>query len=69
MPEELRRREGRLEKIREAKERLEERARRREQERAEARGAEAVAAARAVPRPKEQSNFTGPGSRTMKSSP
>ena len=72
LPEELRRREGRLEKIREAKERLEERARKREQERAEARGAEpeevAAAAARAVPRPKEQSNFTGPGSRIMKSS-
>ena len=39
LPEELRRREGRLEKIREAKRRLEERARSRGQERAEARGA------------------------------
>ena len=38
LPEELRRREGRLEKIREAKRRLEERARGRGQERAEARG-------------------------------
>ena len=40
LPEELRRREGRLEKIREAKRRLEERARGRGQERAEARGLE-----------------------------
>ena len=72
LPEELRRREGRLEKIREAKRRLEERARSRGQERAEARGAgveeAAAAAAREVPRPKEQSNFTDPESRIMKSS-
>ena len=73
LPEELRRREGRLEKIREAKRRLEERARDRGQERAEARGgagAEEVTAAtaRAVPQPKEQSNFTDPDSRIMKTS-
>ena len=72
LPEELRRREGRLEKMREAKQRLEERARNRAQERAEARGAgpeEVIAAgARAAPRPKEQSNFTDPDSRIMKTS-
>jgi len=72
LPEELRRREGRLEKIREAKRRLEERARSRGQERAEAKGAgpEEVAAAAAgeVPQPKEQSNFTDPDSRIMKTS-
>ena len=72
LPEELRRREGRLEKIREAKRRLEERARSRGQERAEARSAgsqeAAAAAAREVPRPKEQSNFTDPDSRIMKTS-
>ncbi len=72
LPEELRRREGRLEKIREAKRRLVERARSRGQERAEARGGGpeevAAAAAREVPRPKEQSNFTDPDSRIMKTS-
>ncbi len=72
LPEELRRRDGRLEKIREAKRRLEERARSRGQERAEARGAgpeeAAAATAREVPRPKEQSNFTDPDSRIMKTS-
>jgi transposase len=70
LPEELRRREGRLEKIRAAKARLEERARVRARERAQARGAspEAVEAAvqSAVPGPKEQSNFTDPESRIMK---
>jgi transposase len=70
LPEELRRREGRLEKIRAAKARLEERARQRARERAEAHGAEpdrvAAAEARAVPGPKEQSNFTDPDSRIMK---
>ena len=72
LPEGLRRREGRLEKIREAKGRLEERARSRGQERVEGRGAGreevAAAAARAVPKPKEQSNFTDPDSRIMKTS-
>ena len=72
LPEELRRREVRLAEMREAKVRLEERARRRARERAEGGGygpeeAEAVAA-KAVPRPKEQSNFTDPDSRIMKSS-
>lgn len=70
LPEELRRREGRLAKIQEAKHRLEERARLRARERAEERGKrpEEVAAseATAVPRPKEQSNFTDPESRIMK---
>lgn len=72
LPEELRRREGRLEKIREAKRRLEERARNRAQDRAEGQGAGAeemaAAVAREVPRPKEQSNFTDPDSRIMKTS-
>lgn len=70
LPEELRRREGRLEKIREAKGRLEARARSRARQRAQARGAEpeqvAVAEAAAAPSPKEQSNFTDPDSRIMK---
>ena len=72
LPEELRRREVRLAKMREAKVRLEERAERRARARAEGGGAgpEGVeaAAAKAVPRPKEQSNFTDPDSRIMKSS-
>ena len=72
LPEELRRREVRLAKMREAKVRLEERAKRRARERAEGGGSgpEGVeaAAAKAVPRPKEQSNFTDPDSRIMKSS-
>ena len=58
--------------MREAKVRLEERAERRARARAEGGGAgpEGVeaAAAKAVPRPKEQSNFTDPDSRIMKSS-
>ena len=70
LPEELRRREGRLEKIREAKRRLEERARTRTGARAEAKGATpgevAAAKAAAKPSPKEQSNFTDPDSRIMK---
>ena len=70
LPEELARREGRLEKIRAAKARLEERARQRARERAEANGAGAAevaeAAAQAQPDPKEQSNFTDPDSRIMK---
>jgi transposase len=72
LPEELRRREGRLEKIREAKRRLEERARMRARERMEARGAApedvAAAEAAATPKPKEQSNFTDPDSRILKTS-
>jgi transposase len=70
LPEELRRREGRLAKIREAKARLEERAEDRARERAEGRGAApeevAAAVAAAVPGEKEQSNFTDPDSRIMK---
>jgi len=70
LPEELRRREGRLAKIREAKARLEERAEDRARERAEGRGASeeeiALAVAAAVPGEKEQSNFTDPDSRIMK---
>ena len=70
LPEELRRREGRLAKIREAKARLEERAEDRERERAEGRGASdeevATAVEAAVPGEKEQSNFTDPDSRIMK---
>jgi hypothetical protein len=72
LPEELRRREGRLEKIREAKGRLEARARSRARQRAEGRQGEpeevAAAEAAAVPRPREQSNFTDPESRIMKTS-
>jgi transposase len=70
LPEELRRRESRLAKIAEAKARLEERARQRARERATTHGASEAeveaAEARAVPRPKEQSNFTDPDSRIMK---
>jgi transposase len=70
LPEELQRREGRLAKIQAAKARLEERARQRARERAQAKGASeadvAEAAAGAVPGPKEQSNFTDPDSRIMK---
>jgi transposase len=70
LPKELRRREGRLAKIQEAKKRLEERAEGRAREREEAKGAtpEEIAAAeeRARPGAKEQSNFTDPDSRIMK---
>jgi transposase len=70
LPDELRRREERLAKIQEAKRRLEERARLRARKRAEGQGKEpqeiAADEARAVPRPKEQSNFTDPQSRIMK---
>ncbi|HVE79993.1 MAG TPA: IS1182 family transposase [Gemmatimonadaceae bacterium] len=70
LPEELRRREGRLAKIREAKARLEERAEERARERAVARGASddeiAATMEAAVPGEKEQSNFTDPDSRIMK---
>lgn len=71
LPEELRRREERLTKIREAKRRLEARAQERARERATARGGTpeqtAVAVAAAVPGEREQSNFTDPDSRIMKS--
>lgn len=70
LPEELRRREGRLKKIQEAKARLEERARNRAEERERAKGADAdkveAAGEQAKPRDKEQSNFTDPDSRIMK---
>jgi transposase len=70
LPEELQRRESRLRKIAEAKARLEERARQRARDRATGRGASeqeaSDAGARAVPGPKEQSNFTDPESRIMK---
>ena len=70
LPDELRRREGRLAKIQEAKRRLEERARLRAGKRAEDKGKEPeeveAAQAKAVPLPKEQSNFTDPQSRIMK---
>ena len=71
LPEELQRRETRLQKLREAKQRLEERARKRAREQAEHRGATAEEAAakeaKAVPKDREQSNFTDPDSRIMKS--
>ena len=70
LPDELRRREGRLAKIQEAKRRLEERARLRARKRAEDQGKEleeiVADEARAVPLPREQSNFTDPQSRIMK---
>lgn len=70
LPKELQRREGRLEKIRAAKERLEKRAQGQVREREEARGAtpEEIATAEAATRPedREQSNFTDPESRIMK---
>lgn len=70
LPAELRRREGRLAKIQAAKARLDERTRERTQARKEATGAPpeevAEAVAQAVPGAKEQSNFTDPESRIMK---
>lgn len=70
LPEELRRREGRLTKLQDAKARLEARAQERARARAEARGATpeevATAVAQVVPGEKEQSNFTDPDSRIMK---
>jgi transposase len=70
LPEELRLRDKRLQRLREAKARLEERARERTRQRAEARQAspeEAEAAVgKAVPKAKEQTNFTDPDSRIMK---
>jgi len=78
LPEELQRREagsalpaeGRLAKIREAKARLEERARVRTEEVLLAKGVDAdvakAAGQSAEPRDKEQSNFTDPDSRIMK---
>lgn len=73
LPAELARRQSRLEKIRQAKAMLEERAKaeaaaeaaRRE---AEGRAAPKVAPADAVPEPKDQINFTDPESRIMKAS-
>ena len=80
LPEDLRRRETRLAKIREAKQALEEEARERAEAAAEAKArdkgededtvAERVAQAgeKAVPRPRAQRNFTDPESRIMKTS-
>ena len=80
LPQELRRRESRLAKIREAKQALEDQARERAEqavrEKAAARGEDedttaqrvAAAAAAAVPKPKAQRNFTDPQSRIMKTS-
>jgi transposase len=78
LPEDLRRRETRLAKIRQAKKALEDEARQAAQERAEQKArdrgedddtvAERVAEARqtAVPKPKAQRNFTDPESKIMK---
>jgi transposase len=70
LPEELRRREIRLAKIKAAKERLAERAKQRVRDRLAAKGASAEeiaeAEGKAEPLPKEQSNFTDPDSRIMK---
>jgi len=80
LPEELRRRETRLAKIREAKQALEDEARERAQAAAEAKAAEkgedeettaervAAAVEKATVRPKAQRNFTDPESRIMKTS-
>lgn len=80
LPEELRRRESRLKKIREAKQALEDEARERAEAAARAKGAAkgqdedtttarvAEATAAAVPKPKAQRNFTDPQSRIMKTS-
>ena len=80
LPEELRRRESRLAKIRQAKAALEDEARERAEADAEAKARErgedddtvaqrvAEAAAKAVPKPKAQRNFTDPESRIMKTS-
>jgi transposase len=80
LPEELRRRETRLAKIREAKQALEEEARERARAAAEAKAAEkgededataervATAVNKAAPRPKAQRNFTDPESKIMKTS-
>ena len=59
LPDELARREGRLAKITEGKAALE----------AEAAQRAAAAAARAIPKPKAQRNFTDPDSRIMKTAP
>ena len=73
LPDELKRRAGRLAKIKEAKALLEERARTEAQEEAARRKAEgkeppAKPPAEAVPEPKDQINFTDPESRIMKTS-
>ena len=73
LPEELKRRAGRLAKIKEAKALLEERARTEAQQEAARRQAEgqeppAKPPAEAVPEPKDQINFTDPESRIMKTS-
>jgi transposase len=73
LPEELARRQGRLAKIQQAKALLEERARAEAAEEAARREAggqapPATAPAAAVPKPKDQINFTDPESRIMKAS-
>ena len=73
LPDELKRRAGRLAKVKEAKALLEERARteaEQEAARREAEGKEPPAKppAEAVPEPKDQINFTDPQSRIMKTS-
>ena len=65
LPEELRRRETRLERIREAKAALAERAREKAKKEATA-GEEGKAAEKAQPKAKDQYNFTDPESRMMK---
>jgi transposase len=71
LPDELARRQSRLAKIQQAKAELEERARKEAAEAAARREAEgkappATAPADAVPKPKDQINFTDPDSRIMK---
>jgi hypothetical protein len=70
LPDELARRQGRLAKIQQAKDLLEERARVEAAEeaarrRAEGRSPTATPPAEAVPDPKDRINLTGPGSRIM----
>ena len=80
LPEELRRRQSRLVKLREAKQALEDQARQRAEADGGAKGREggedddtiaervAAAGAKAVPKPKTQRNFTDPESKIMKTS-
>ncbi len=67
LPEELQRRQTRLEKIRQAKQALEQRAKQRAQQQAAAAGRCDELARQAEPRDKDQYNFTDPESRIMKS--
>jgi len=66
LPEELSRRETRLQRIREAKRVLEQRAREEQANKSKESGSKAAAEEKAVPEDKAQYNFTDPESRIMK---